>query len=64
MLSADVFIHSNLLDADSSDEEWQSLLGKPLINPDPVTVSLGELQKGDFKVSIGKLATLIKGDEA
>lgn len=59
-----MFILSNLLDDDSSDEEWHSLLGEPLINPDPVTVSLEGLQKGDFKVSTGKLATLIEGDEA
>ncbi len=64
ILYADVFILSNLLDDDSSDEEWHSLLGEPLINPDPVTVSLEGLQKGDFKVSTGKLATLIEGDEA
>lgn len=64
MLGVDVSILSNLLDHDLSGEEWNSLVGEPLINPDTITLSLGELQKGDFKVSIGKLAALIDGDEA
>lgn len=40
-----------------------SILGEPLINPNPVTVSLEELGKGDFKVRIGKPAALIESDE-